>query len=325
MRKLAWMTAAMACVAVSCDSDRITALERRVEKLEAQQKALLGGAGQGQQVAVAPAARPAQPAPAARPAPQPAAKPAPKPAAKPAPKPVAKPAPKPAAKPAPKPAAKPAPKPVAKPAPKPAAQPAPKPAAKPAPKPAAQPAPKPAAKPAPKPAAKAAGGKGICKGMSKVERRNGAGSFYMDKCEYPGHGKPKGNVSYTEAKDLCKARGARLCTVEEFERACMGARGYTYPYGVEYEPSHCHLPERATRSIEVGTRPGCTSDSWQVYDLIGNVAEWVDSDKGGVTCGGSFWTANGEGANCRRHYCSEPNKARWSFIGFRCCSDTAPR
>src|SRR5262249_55149147 len=60
--------------------------------------------------------------------------------------------------------------------------------------------------------------------------------FCVDVYEYPG-GKtiPRTSVSYEEADKLCQSRGERLCTELEWERACRGKGGVSFPYGAAFE------------------------------------------------------------------------------------------
>jgi sulfatase modifying factor 1 len=167
---------------------------------------------------------------------------------------------------------------------------------------------------------------------------------------------PVSLVSFSQAADYCKFRGARLPTEAEFERAARGLARRKYPWGNLYNSRACNhgrLGWMRTNDGDgfaelapVGSFPsGRTPDGF--LDLAGNVAEWV----------GDFFavrypnhpvvdptgpTGRGPGAIVARvirggHYKSaapfvrgaarsnaEPSTIRPS-VGFRCARPAAPR
>lgn len=97
----------------------------------------------------------------------------------------------------------------------------------------------------------------------------------VDRYEYPNTQDvvPTGNVSYSDAKKYCEQQGKRLCTAQEWQWACSGLEGYTYPYGWNKEEEKCNTdavrpPERS------GSRINCIS-KFGGYDMVGNIFEWV--------------------------------------------------
>lgn len=86
---------------------------------------------------------------------------------------------------------------------------------------------------------------------------------------------PRDSISWTDADTHCQSRGARLPTEAEWEYAARGPSNLIYPWGndfvannVVYEPNSRH------QTAKVASRPG--GISWVgVYDLSGNVSEWV--------------------------------------------------
>jgi hypothetical protein len=102
----------------------------------------------------------------------------------------------------------------------------------------------------------------------------------IDKYEYPNTkgAMPKGNVSYPEARRLCEAQGKRLCTSTEWQWACSGLEGYTYPYGWHFEKDKCNA--RGVNDLEsTGLRHHCRG-KFGVYDMVGNIFEWVTGPDG---------------------------------------------
>ncbi len=101
----------------------------------------------------------------------------------------------------------------------------------------------------------------------------------VDRYEYPNFKgtQPDVNVSYDDARALCHKRGKRLCTADEWQWACGGLEGYTYPYGWNPEEEKCNTD--GNRAAEPsGSRHNCVS-KFGGYDMTGNVFEWVTGPK----------------------------------------------
>ncbi len=100
----------------------------------------------------------------------------------------------------------------------------------------------------------------------------------IDKYEYPNRegSLPQGNLSFADAKMLCEQQGKRLCTAEEWQWSCGGFDNLSYPYGKTYEENRCN----AVNSVEVsGARINCAS-KFGIYDMTGNIFEWVTTTDG---------------------------------------------
>jgi sulfatase modifying factor 1 len=147
----------------------------------------------------------------------------------------------------------------------------------------------------------------------------------------------------------CAERGKRLCNEDEWVRACRGPAGKPYPYGTRFESGRCNdvgvfravswkalatwPSEGARREVEKldqsepsGTREGCVSDEG-VFDLTGNVAEWVVRTRENETnyshvVKGCFWgrcfRVPHEPA-CDYVNFAHPAGFRSYEMGFRCC------
>ena len=123
---------------------------------------------------------------------------------------------------------------------------------------------------------------------------------YWDGDEYPrGSARlPVVGVSWTDAQGYCSWVGKRLPTEAEWEKACRGERGQTYPWGESWDPEQANLNlnrsirwpnsiddawdylveidgERSQPSLNpVGSFPGGISP-YGVFDMAGNASEWV--------------------------------------------------
>lgn len=169
--------------------------------------------------------------------------------------------------------------------------------------------------------------------------------FCMDQYEAPNQrgARPMVMKSFFEAKAWCEERGKRMCTEEEFETACEGPELRPYFYGARVDKHVCNSDkpwlafdeaalqqggdkgrrevERLWQGASSGAYGRCrTRDG--IYDLLGNVEEWVASRKGrrhpGVLMGG-FWAKPWTG--CRGT--NDAHQATFVFyeVGWRCCAD----
>ncbi len=159
---------------------------------------------------------------------------------------------------------------------------------------------------------------------------------------------PNGYLSYPLAKRACEAAGKRLCTAEEWVRACRGQDDRAFPYGAAYvagrcnvfreahpaavlhgDPSLGHQDPRLNLVLDAaglpllrrtGQTPDCVS-RWAeeaVYDMVGNLDEWVD-DEAGVFLGGFYSRSTKQGCEARVSS-HAPTYSDYS-LGTRCCRD----
>ncbi len=145
----------------------------------------------------------------------------------------------------------------------------------------------------------------------------GGKTYCIDKYEWPDipGQKPAIGYSWVQAKMSCRDAGKRLCTPEEWRGACRGLKGTVYPYGNVYEKKSC--PSQGKALFASGAFPRCTN-AFGVYDMAGNVWEWVEGKKGDypLMFGGSF--SYGERADCDLSSQGSIG-ARSDEVGFRCC------
>ena len=152
------------------------------------------------------------------------------------------------------------------------------------------------------------------------------------------HQVPAFFVSWFDAKAACEKAGKRLCTEAEWVSACQNAvavddnnngeladdmiEGTAYPYGDYHEDRRCwddHDDDKH-RPVYTGEHPACVTPTG-VYDLVGNVEEWVgDSPETAVLLGGA-WDTPDDHARCYRRNDTFGAGYASARTGFRCCSN----
>ena len=153
---------------------------------------------------------------------------------------------------------------------------------------------------------------------------------------------PWGGITFGSAEAACAVSGKRLCSAAEFQAACGGAGGATYPYGGSFDADACNaepfdgVPGGGDDDIALPTGNAalamCVSAD-AVHDLSGNLKEWTDDVRGTtggadpvdiiVLRGGAFDTP-AIGATCSFDTSRLPANAVVDTVGFRCCSGSAP-
>jgi len=169
--------------------------------------------------------------------------------------------------------------------------------------------------------------------LPRPRARRETGAFCIDRYEYPNRegSKPVAFVSWDDAVRLCGEVGKRLCTEDEWTKACGGEQGWLFPYGATYRPGACNAD--VTEDVgdgkwlqPAGALPGCVSPCGAV-DMEGNLSEWVDATPADddpelrIVRGGTMWVGvYGRGCMARhRHHHSD---ASHEDDGFRCCADS---
>lgn len=180
-------------------------------------------------------------------------------------------------------------------------------------------------------------------------------AFCIDRYEYPNErgAHPAWMLDWSQAQATCEARDKRLCWGSEWTAACEGPTHTPFPYGWARNHDICNMdnfyiePKRANpkgqflfywkqpevaskelfrldQSVPSGSLPGCKSE-FGVYDMPGNVDEWVTNDEAPKEV--SRWAALKGGAwghvrsQCRPATYSHDPTFTYYFVGFRCCRD----
>jgi formylglycine-generating enzyme len=160
---------------------------------------------------------------------------------------------------------------------------------------------------------------------------------------------PQGYLSYHGAKKACENAGKRLCTEREWVTACGSERGFKFPYGEKYRALACnvyrpfhpasflhenaslgHRDPRLNLLVEDGKDPllrptGATPDClsrWgadAVYDMVGNIDEWVEGEKRPAFVGGFYARSTYKGCEAKVDV-HAPAYYDYS-TGTRCCAN----
>ncbi|MBW2456669.1 MAG: SUMF1/EgtB/PvdO family nonheme iron enzyme [Deltaproteobacteria bacterium] len=167
----------------------------------------------------------------------------------------------------------------------------------------------------------------------------------MDQFEAPNRrgAEPLVMQSYNSATRWCERRGKRMCTEREWELGCEGPHHLPLAYGWAVNVKLCNSNKRwrpvnfeaygktreeaqeETKRLWQGSVSGryqtCVSP-FGIYDMMGNVEEWVTSRKSRKWPGslmGGFWAKPWTG--CRGT--NDAHRPHFAFYetGFRCCKD----
>ena len=153
-----------------------------------------------------------------------------------------------------------------------------------------------------------------------------------------------------DGENWCGGKGRRLCTETEWKSACQGPNGLEYPYGNTFIKSACNddktwispnwavlgtypapaahaEADRLYQGDPSGSRMMCLSDAG-VYDLTGNVAEWVrrslpHTNNYDYVIKGCYWATcyMDSTPDCNFTNSAHPPEFRSYEFGFRCCMD----
>jgi formylglycine-generating enzyme required for sulfatase activity len=170
--------------------------------------------------------------------------------------------------------------------------------------------------------------------------RTAVKGYYIDMFEWPNTPDSQARVVVTakEAEDLCATAGKRLCSDDEWEKACKGPNNTHYafdvPPGADGKPGAdtfnaeiCgDVARDTTQDAQVERKSGsaekCRS-GYGAFDMSGGAAEWTATPGAGEqfrrTKGGSFGKA-AQASRCAAHF---ERRADLGEIGlsFRCCLD----
>ena len=153
-------------------------------------------------------------------------------------------------------------------------------------------------------------------------------AFCIDAYEHPNRpGElPLGGLDLPAAKEACTSRGLRLCTGQEWERACAGASLRRWPYGDTYDPAACNFGAAAREEgqpqlLPSGAMEGCATPEG-IHDQTGNLWEWTTDARGTGQLRGGCWNVTSGLGQC--WFAVYPTEAfSLPEVGVRCCTDGA--
>ena len=147
-------------------------------------------------------------------------------------------------------------------------------------------------------------------------------SFCVDEYEFPNRAgaMPKVAVAWEEARGTCEREGKRLCTEEEWEKACKGPGNSRFPFGEAQSVGACNTAASPGGLAASGRFERCKS-GYAVMDLAGNAAEWTATRVGAQAYalkGGAFDQPD-PASRCSARSNGVPT-VRSNAVGFRCCA-----
>ena len=169
--------------------------------------------------------------------------------------------------------------------------------------------------------------------------------------------KPQGYISGAQAAVACQNAGKRLCAPREWKTACRGPEQTLYPYGDTRRANVCNdrfdkptghpvtrlfkmtkthgdkqskmwtpefmndprLHELSDTVKPTGQYADCTN-GYGVFDMVGNLHEWV-ADPKGTFMGGFFMDTRINGEGCDYRTTAHDFGYHDYSTGFRCCMD----
>ncbi len=162
---------------------------------------------------------------------------------------------------------------------------------------------------------------------------------------------PQGYISGKQAEGACRASGKRLCASGEWQNACRGPDHTQFPYGDTRRAGVCNddirpvhpVPEAGVllgitaghlwsegmnqaiinqlpdTLLPTGERAECTN-GYGVFDMVGNLHEWVD-EPDGTFRGGYYMDTSHNGEGCSYATTAHDFTYHDYSTGFRCCMD----
>jgi formylglycine-generating enzyme required for sulfatase activity len=156
-------------------------------------------------------------------------------------------------------------------------------------------------------------------------------------CNYGREGRdahPVNCVTFDGAEKFCAWTGGRLCTEDEWLAACRGTEERAFPYGPSFDAAACNVHSNtaaaageAFDTAPVGASAPCEGGLPGLFDMAGNVAEWVDD------CKETYCKFRGAGylsndpvdhfSGCSGVCSGNQKSLKSNVVGIRCCRDAS--
>lgn len=154
--------------------------------------------------------------------------------------------------------------------------------------------------------------------------------------------RPVTKVDWCDAVMFCRWAGKRLCgkrgggalsdgdkpndpTKAQWYAACSQGGLRTWCYGALWDPKKCRVDSTSQKPADVASYPNCAGGYPGLYDMTGNVGEWIDKCVGPASnddCsiqGGDYGTSDTT-SQCDYVDTRARDTNAEDWIGFRCCN-----
>ncbi len=138
-------------------------------------------------------------------------------------------------------------------------------------------------------------------------------------------------ISHDGAARVCGYLGGRLCSSVEWLAACRGTDGRAFPYGGEFRREACNAGSYENPSpvgkatVAVASMPGCEGGLVGLFDIGGNVSEWMSDCKGDYCkFRGAAYMSNEPiefFAGCSDRCSGNDRGLKSGSVGARCCRE----
>ncbi len=160
---------------------------------------------------------------------------------------------------------------------------------------------------------------------------------------------PQGYISGNQAEAACERSSKRLCSPNEWRKACVGPDEALYGYAKTHRRGACNddgkspmlalfggalaevrdwdplkmndprLNQLDGALARTGAHASCTNE-YGVYDMVGNLHEWTN-DPDGTFQGGYYLDTSINGEGCSYRTTAHDFDYHDYSTGFRCCAD----
>lgn len=147
---------------------------------------------------------------------------------------------------------------------------------------------------------------------------------------------PEVSVDFATAKAACESAGKRLCTSTEWVAACKGAGNKAFafqesadePASIKEKCDVARTENNTPGSLPslTGAHPECKTEGLNLFDMVGNLAEWTIGPNGTAIASGAPFYFDIEISGCAAQT-TDPGEptidpgTKSTDVGFRCCRD----